>query len=215
MIMDWDKILSEIGIVTVISGLIVWLIKQLGQMFIDRNISIYKQELQNKSDLYKAELNQVFEKYKSDIAFHSQKAFKLHDRRLEKIDELYSLLSDFYNDMFTLTTWKIVTGMTKEEINKQSYDNTMKAGESGNKFLSYYDKNKLYFNSETCTLIDEIIQLLKESHSDFSFKYIFGNISPQMEMESIKKATEKIRRKVPEVKVKLEKNFREIIGVEN
>ncbi|WP_136842887.1 hypothetical protein [Pedobacter polaris] len=207
--------MTEIGIVGIISGLIVWLIKQLGQMFIDKNISLYKQELQNKSDQYKSELNQVFEKYKSELAFHSQKAFKLHDRRLEKIDELYSLLSDFYNDMFTLTTWKIVTGMKDEEVKKQEYDNTMKAGESGNKFLIYYDKNKLYFNSETCKLIDEIIQLLKGSHSDFSFKYIFGQVSPQMEIENIKQATEKIRNKVPEVKTKLENNFREIIGVEN
>lgn len=213
--MDWNKILTDIGIVGIISGLLVWLIKQLGQLLIDKNLSLYKQELQNKSDLYKSELNQVFEKYKAELAFHSQKAFKLHDRRLEKIDELYSLLSDFYNDMFTLTTWKIVTDMTEEQIRTQEFNNTKKAGETGNKFLSYYDKNKLYFNSDTCKLIDEIIQLLKDSHSDFSFKYIFGQISPQMEIEKIKEATEKIRNKVPEVKAKLEKNFRDIIGVEN
>lgn len=89
--MDWNKILTDIGIVGIISGLLVWLIKQLGQLFIDKNLSLYKQELQNKSDLYKFELNQVFEKYKTELAFLSQKAFKLHDRRLEKIDELYSL----------------------------------------------------------------------------------------------------------------------------
>lgn len=73
----------------------------------------------------------------------------------------------------------------------------------------------MYFNLETCKLVDEIIQLLKESHSDFSFKYIFGHISPQLEMDNIKKATEKVRNKVPDVKEKLEKNFRDIIGVEN
>lgn len=213
--MDWNKIFTEIGVVGVISGLIVWLIKQLGQSLIDKNVSLYKQELQNKSDLYKAELNQSLEKNKMDLAFLSQKAFKLHDRRLEKIDQMYSLLSDFYNDMYTLTTWKIVTGMSKEEIQKQEYDNTLKAGDSGNKFLSYYDKNKLYFNAETCALIDEIIQLLKDSHSDFSFKYIFGPMSRDFEYERVKKATEQIRSKVPEVKSKLEKNFRDIIGVEN
>jgi len=213
--MDWNKIFAEIGIVSVISGLIVWLIKQLGQSLIDKNVSLYEQKLQNKSDLYKAELNQSLEKYKMDLAFLSQKAFKLHDRRLQKIDEMYSLLSEFYNDMFTLTTWKVVTGMSKEEIQKQEYGNTMKAGDSGNKFLSYYDKNKLYFNEETCKLIDEIIQLLKDSHSDFSFKYIFGSMSRDFEYESIKKATEQIRSKVPAVKLKLEKNFRDIIGVEN
>jgi len=36
----------------------------------------------------------------------------------------------------------------------------------------------------------------------------------KMEFETIKKASESIRDKVPEIKTKLEENFREIIGVE-
>lgn len=59
---------------------------------------------------------------------------------LKRLTNYTHYLSDFYNDMFTLTTWKVVTGMTDEQIKKQEFDNTMKAGESGNKFLSYYDK---------------------------------------------------------------------------
>jgi len=212
--MDWTKILSEIGIVGVVSGLIVWLIKQLGQSLIDKKVKTYELELQNKSDLFKAELNHSFEEFKSELEFLSQKANKLHDKRIEKIEEIYSLLTDFYNDMFTLTAWKVVTGMSKEEVQKQEYDNTQKAGDSGNEFLTFYSKNKLYFNNETCGLIDEIIKLLKDSHSDFSFKYIFGPLSAEFEYERVKKATEQIREKVPEIKSKLERNFRDIIGVE-
>ena len=44
--MDWTKIFSEIGIVGIISGLVVWLIKQLGQRLIDKNSKNYELELQ-------------------------------------------------------------------------------------------------------------------------------------------------------------------------
>lgn len=213
--MDWEKILSEIGVFGIIAGLIVWLIKQLGQRLIDRNTKSYELELQNKADLFRAELNHASEEFKSELEFLSQKANKLHDKRLEQIKEIYSLLTDFYNDMYTLTTWKIVTGMSKEEVQQQEFDNTKKAEQSGNEFLTFYQKNKLYFNQETCGLIDEIIKLLKDSHSDFSFKYIFGPLSADLEIERVKRATEQIREKVPEIKAKLEQNFREIIGVEN
>lgn len=213
--MDWTEAFSNIGIGGLIVGGAVWLIKQLSQLIIAKDLSLYEQELQNKSEAYKAELNQHFEKYKADLSFYSQKAYKLHDKRLEKIDALYAVLSDFNNEMLNLIAWKVSTGMSDEEIKERELKNTKKAGKSGNAFLSYYDKNKLYFNKETCDLIEEIIKLLKDSYSDFSFKYIFGQLSPQLEIETIKSATSKVRNKVPEVKAKLEANFREIIGVEN
>ena len=49
--MNWTNIISEIGIVGIISGLIVWLIKQLGQSYIDKNVKSYELELKNKSEL--------------------------------------------------------------------------------------------------------------------------------------------------------------------
>src|SRR5690606_25534192 len=149
---------------------IVWLIKQLGQRYIDKRVKAYELELQNKSDSYKAELNQSLEKYKSEIAFLSQKAFKLHDKRLERVEKLYSLLTDFYEDMYHLTTCKVGTGMSDKEISNQSFQTTKKAGESGTKLLKYYSKNKLYLNQDTCKLIEGSITLLKDSHFDFSYE---------------------------------------------
>ena len=143
--MDWTKIFSEFGIVGIISGLVVWLIKQLGQRLIDKNSKNYEPELQNKANLFKAELNHATEVFKSELGFLSQKAHKLHDKRIEKIEEIYSLLTDFYNDMHTLTTWKIVTGMSEQEVKQQNFDDTKKAEESGNIFLNFYSKNKSLF----------------------------------------------------------------------
>jgi hypothetical protein len=212
--LDWNSILKDIGFVTIISGFITWLIKSLGESYINKNQKNYEQKLQNETEKFKLSLNQTFEKYKSELHFFSEKANKLHDKRIERIEELYYMLNDFHNDMQSLISWKIVTGMTREEIQQQEFDNVKNAEASGNKFLLYYIRYKLYFSNETCNLIDEIIGLLRDSHADFSFKFIFGNISAEMEYENVKKATERIRVKVPEIKVKLEENFKKIIGVE-
>lgn len=201
--MNWELILKDVGSVGVVAGLITWLIKQLGQNLINKDLKVYELELNKKAELYKQELS-----------FLSQKANKLHDKRIERIEEIYSLLTDFHSDMNALVSWKVTTGMSNEEVKQQELDNVGKAGDSGNKFLSYYSKNRLYFNSDTCKFIDDIIKLLKDSHTDFSFKFIFGNISPQMEFENVKRATEGIRETVPKIKSELEYNFRKIIGVE-
>lgn len=212
--MNWTQIVSEIGIVGAIGSLLTWLIKQLGQSYIDKNVKSYEQELNNKSELFKNDLEHSFEKFKSELAFLAEKANKLHDKRIDRIEVIYSLLVDFYNDMLILVSWKVGNGMSGEEINKQEWDNVRKAGDAGNKFLNYYSKNKLYFNSDTCLLIDEIIKLTKDSHDDLYSKYIFGTISAEIDFEHFKRATNVIREKVPKVKEELEENFRRIIGVD-
>lgn len=212
--MNWSEIFKEIGIVGIIGVLITWLIKQLGQNMIDKNIRAYELELSNKSDLYKLELNQSFEEFKAELNLLSEKANKLHDKRIEHIQNIYSLLIDFHSEMHNLISWKVVTGMTPKEIKDNEIKRVQEAGDSGNKFFMYYSKNKLFFNIETCELIDEIISLLKNSHTDFSFKYIFGAISAELEFENIRNAGQNIRDKVPKLKTKLEENFRSIIGVD-
>ena len=155
--MNWGEIFKEIGIVGIFASLITWLIKSLGQRQIDKGLKQYELELSNKSDLFKQELSLSFEKYKSELEFLAQKANKLHDKRIERIErieQIYSLLTDFHNEMQQLISWKVVTGMSPEEIEQKEFERVQKAGESGNKFLDYYAKNKLYFNSETCSLID-------------------------------------------------------------
>ena len=200
--MNWQLILKDLGIFTITSGLITWLIKSLGENLINRNQKNYEQKLEHETEQFKSQLNLL-----------SEKANKLHDKRIDRIEELYSLLNNFHDDMQNIISWKVITNMTDQEVKDQEFDNVKKAESSGNKFLSYYSRHKLYFNLETCSLVDEIIKLLKETHSDFTFKYIFGHISAQLEYENVKKATERIREKVPALKVKLEDNFRKIIGV--
>lgn len=38
--MDWNNILKDIGFVTIVSGLITWLIKSLGESYLSKNQKI-------------------------------------------------------------------------------------------------------------------------------------------------------------------------------
>lgn len=200
--MNWEEILKQIGFVGIIAGFITWLVKELGQSYLNKNL-----------ESYKLNLNQKSEQFKKDLELIAQKANKLHEKRIDRIEQIYSLLTDFHNDMQNLTSWKIITGKSDDQIKQDEIDNVNKANESGSKFFDYYSKNKLYFNTETCEIIDNIQKILRSSHLDFSFKYMF-NLSPEMSFKNIQSATEKIREQVPILKIELENNFRKIIGVE-
>jgi hypothetical protein len=60
--MNWGEIVKELGLVSIVSGLIVWLIKQLGQSFIDKKFKAYELELKYKSDDYTHQLDKSLEK---------------------------------------------------------------------------------------------------------------------------------------------------------
>ncbi len=210
----WAFVLKELGYITIIAGFVTWLIKQLGQNLINKDLKVYEHELKSKSELFKQELNLSYEKYKHELSILESKVTKLHDKRIERIEMIYSLLTDFYNDMIDLVSMKIVTGRSTEEIEKQEKDDVNKAAQSGNAFLDYYTKNKMYFNNTTSDLIERIIKLLKESHSEFSMKYYFGTLPAKEHYAKIKIAIEKIKDEVPKIKTELEQNFKTILGVE-
>lgn len=211
--MNTTELLENLGVFTIFGGLITWLIKSISQKALDKNLKAYELQLQNKAKLYQYELDQSIEKFKHELSLLSDKANKLHSKRLDRIEKIYEMLIDFQNDMTWLVSGRLVTGMSTQEIKDEEFQRAIKAEKAGAKLFEYYSKHKLYFNDETCSKIDEIIKLLNDSHSDFSFKYIFGAGSAEFEIDRIKKVTKTVREKVPAAKEELENNFRKIIGV--
>ncbi|WP_034893237.1 hypothetical protein [Gillisia sp. Hel_I_29] len=212
--MNWNAIIENLGIFGILAGFITWLIKAISQKALDKNLKAYELQLQNQANAYKNELDQSLEKFKNELQLLFEKANKLHSKRLDRIEKIYEMLIDFQNDMTWLVSGRLITGMTPEEVKEEEFQRAVQAEKAGAKLFDYYSKHKLYFNNETCSILDEIIKLLRDSHIDFSFKYIFGTGSAEFEIDRIKKVTETVREKVPKVRKELEENFRKIIGVE-
>lgn len=201
--MTFLELLKDLGIFGIIVGVLGWVTKELGKYLLNKNIKFHQ-----------LSLDQQLEKYKSELDIINEKAFKLHDKRLEKIHNLYELLTDFYINVDNLTHMKNVTGLSDEEINEQKINEVKKTYESGYQFSMFYEKNKLYFDLETCELIQEILRILKECQYDLTIQYQWMNISIDMQMDFFSKAKDKIQNKIPELKEKLERKFRSIMGVE-
>ena len=200
--MNFLDILKELGVFTVLAGVIAWLIRTLGKYLIDQNIKV--QEYQ---------LSQSLEKFKSELEFLNVKQSRLHEKRVGAIQKLYEYLTEFHIDLDTLIRWKNVTGMSDEQIKQQRIDEANKTFESGSKFSKYYLMNKLYFSEDVCQLIDEIIKTMRGCQYDLTIEYQWMNISPDLKIKSFEQARDKLDNDVPELKNKIELQFREILGV--
>lgn len=194
---------KELGTLSIITFGIIWLAKAVSKHLLDQNLKSHE-----------LVLNQKLEQYKSELRVTAEKESKLHDKRLDKIHELYSLLTDFYFDLDNLTRGKNVTGMSTEEIEMQNAQDVKCTYAHGYELSIFYEKNKLYFNDETCGLIEEILKTLKGCQYDLTFQYQWMNISVDLQIESFKNARNQIQNKVPMLKKELEKNFRSILKVE-
>jgi len=197
------ELLKDLGVFTILIAALGWLAREIGKHLLNKNIKIHE-----------LELNQQLVKFKSELELIAQKQNKLHDKRLDVIHEFYGLLSDFYINLDNLTRWKNVTGKSDEDIEKDKLDDAKRTYESGHKFSIFYEKNKLYFSTDTCLKIEGINKILRECQYDLTIQYQWMNISVDMQMTQFEKARKKIRTKVPELKLELESNFRKIIGVE-
>lgn len=212
--MNWEEIFKSLGFVSIISGLVVWLIKQLGEHFINRRFKVYEQELNIKSDDYKHKLDKLMENHKSELSIVYAKASKLHDRRLEIISELYSKLVELDEEMHIMTAlWKQVTGDEKvDEENEQK--RVDKAANSYNNFHSFFNQNKIFFSEKTCETIAKLKTDYYDSLWDYTTKKRMGFTDFKLNYENAKNASEKVRKEIPPILKRLEDDFRAMIGVE-
>lgn len=201
--MDTFQILWNLGIFTGIGGALTYLLKTLGKQFMDQNLEIHKMQL-----------NQQLESHKAELELINVKQSRLHDKRIETIQELYEKLTEFYMDLDTLIRWKNVTGLSDKEIKKQQFEEANKTFESGSKFSKYYLMNKLYFSKEMCATIDEIIKEMRSCQYDLTIQYQWMDLSADLQMSSFRQAKEKLEKDVPMLKEQIETKFREILGVE-
>lgn len=213
--MDWTEIVREVGLVSIVSGLIVWLLKQLGQDFIDKKFKAYELELKYKSDDYTHQLDKSLESHRAELSIIYAKASRLHDRRLEIIAELYKKLvrlDDVMNIMTALVRFGTSDDKTNEEAESKRIENARKAY---NDFQSYYTENKIFFANKTNELLDTLRTDYFESYWDYTAYKLYRVTDFKLNLENAKMASEKVKKQIPPILRKLEAEFRQMIGVES
>jgi polyhydroxyalkanoate synthesis regulator phasin len=136
----------------------------------------------------------------------------LHTSRAEVIIEFYSKLTEFDEDMKSLVDPVLSRGeLSREEKIKQ-------AGESGEELRKYYRKHKIYFPSEICDTMDNLLSQYQDTFHEFSIKQIHD---PEASLYDEGERTTKwledweslTENEVPEMRTELEEHFRELLGV--
>lgn len=213
-----NEILKVFGFFTIGSSIIVSAIIFLGKKIIDqflkRDLEKFKNQLIVENEKAKLEFEKQVENYKATLNLFNSKQIKLYSKQATIIEYLYKYLIDVHWKMLDMTAFlRNVTGKDDQTITNEELGRVQLTAEAGNKFFGYYRNHKIYFNSETCNLIESIQNQLKELHSDYSFKYFYGLPPSEMTYNMAKKANEKVREDIPRLLTKLEDDFRVSLGV--
>jgi hypothetical protein len=201
--MNWNTILTTLGSIGIGAGALAWLVKKFLSQLLEKDIEKFKSTLQ-------------FEAQKQLIEYGS-----LHKRRAELISELYEKLSQV--DLAAqLLPWQLQLREYKEEYGQQNkllleQHEKEKVEDLSSKWRDmsqFYTKNKIYFNPAVCELIDKFQTLtgfISVNYENVAFKDDDGNLYVN---PNVKRVWDAAHQSLPEAKLNLEKEFREILGVQ-
>lgn len=191
-------LVEELGIFAVGATVIGWVAK-------DSIIQYFEKEL-NK---YEAEIDKELKRLQAELDKEKHQYSQLHDDRARITAELYEKFVVFEEDMRSLTD------PVEYPNEPQKEDKLQTAAESGNEFLNFYMKNKIYFPPEICDTIEDLHDEMQSVYNKFGIykPYKSGPGDPQDTgewMDAWKRVTED---EVPELKEELEDHFRGLLGV--
>jgi len=213
-----DELLKILGLFTIGSSIIVSTVIYFGKKILDqylkRDLVKFKNKLITENVKANLEIEKQIENYKATLNLFNSKQIQLYSKQASIIETLYTYLTDVHWKMLDLTALlRNVTGKDDETISAEELERVDKTAEAGKIFFEYYRKNKIYFNQETCLLIESIQEKFRESHTDYSFKYLYGLPPSELTYNMAKNANEKVRDEIPKLLKTLENDFRECLGV--
>lgn len=192
-------VIDEIGIFAVGATVVGWVARDLISQHFDKELSKYQSEIDRELKRYQTELE------KDKLQFS-----ELHTQRAEITAELYERFVEFEEDMRSLTD-------LMERSDEPPKDEKLKtAAESGNQFINFYMRNKIYFPPQICETVEELNEEMRDIFVTFRiYRPYDGSPSGPKNVdrwhESWKRVTED---EVPELKSELEDHFRDLLGVE-
>ncbi len=200
-------IIASIGGSAVLLLAISWLAKSIISHLLTKDVETYKAKLQTESQREMNQLKSSLER----IAFEHQVRFsRLHEKRAEIIDVLYSKIDDVHKVISDFVRhYSIIDDSSKDQkINdmRKTFDD----------FQEFFDKRKIYFDVNICEKIISFKEELSHACSTLiSLHKDKGVIDLQdgAEHHEWLKAMSSIDKEVSEVKRVLEASFREILGV--
>lgn len=175
------------------------------------SLKIFNQLLLRDIEKYKADYQKELERFKADIqksAFEHQTRYQsLHTKRAEIIAELYSLLVQAEQDAISLARlFQAIGEPSQEEKIKQAF-------KSGKSLQEFFERNRIYFKQESCERIAGFVQGLY--HASINYAVVVSPESGGKDRgEYWGKVWDELTKELPPIKADIEKEFREILGLQ-
>ncbi len=208
------EIIKDLGIVTIVGGLIAFIIRSFISKYFDQKAKNFELELSNKSDLYKSELEKQSQKYKSDLDIYLTKASRFHEKRLETISDLYKLIVDVRINLANLTSTFVMSTGDEQKDAELKEQRKIDAGKSYDEFRDYYDKKRIFIPEDTCELIDKLKSESFSVLSDYHFREKFNDVF-ELSNRILQEINDKTDKIIPSILAELESDFRKTVDVEN
>lgn len=227
-----ETILLSLSGTGALIAILAYLSKSLLTTFLSKDLENHKTELKAKSEL-------AIEEFKSSLTLESQKRIieysSLHTKRAELVAELYGKLNELEGIIRRLQ-YEYMGREIREDLDQKYYKQKREEWElvdgihsltdsEGEKvkllhnalmeFWPFYSKNRIYFPTTVCTLIDKysgLASFVAGNYHNIALKDNDGNLYVAPVVKNVWDGAE---RTMPEVLRMLVVEFRSLLGVES
>ncbi|WP_150411263.1 hypothetical protein [Xanthomonas sontii] len=200
-----------------LSGALFWLLRS---WISERLKSAIKHEYDEKLESHKAQLQAQAavetERLRSQLSIqateHAVRFQRLHEKRAEVVEQLYSLLTEAYRKASTFASPVELTGGPGKD------EQYIEAHNSLFDFFQYFDRNRIYLpTSELCDSIDQLVEGIRRQIASFGMYTQhkdegLNSKALERKYDAWMRAWEFMEKEVPLAKAKLEDEFRFILG---
>lgn len=218
--MDWMTMAQNVGTFGVGTGILAILIRSLVVNSLNRDLEAYKSKLNADLEVHKSTMAKDVEAFKSNLQLatieHQVRFSKLHDKRAQVIQDLYGKLVALDTVIHSVLKRFQKVGEATLEEKVREY------GRLHNELNEFFLPNRIFFGSETCRVIDDLLFLSRDTYFDIT-TYPVDPESPEYKYgprdllnerhEYWEKARKAFDTDIKNLKEQLETQFRAMLGV--
>jgi methionine salvage enolase-phosphatase E1 len=198
----WTELIKFIGGAAVLLAVVAWLIRSLIRYLLTKDIEKYKFDLKREAD---KELEAIKASLNIEALTHQIRFSKLHDRRADVIEKLYT----------KIVALETASGCLEAEFQMDDYDELkQKADLLIDRYFdvhSFIEGNKIYFSENLSDNIKKFNALYFNLSIGIYYQSKPGNIEEFI--KAFKKEREKFHSQNKKIKAVIESDFRKLLGV--
>lgn len=209
--LDLNDLVKSLFSSLTILALLGYLGREVINIFVSKNLELFKQKLSQDLEIYKQKLNQEIENVKSKLTMmtteHQVKFSRLHQERAELIKKLYSAITQY--ESYLRGHLAI---MNSHEFHDQAEAWKGRLAESIQSIRTVYNYNKIYFSRTMCEELDYFLKAAEGITN--KIMTADRSLSTKDAQRLREELMELVDRSILPLKADLERDFRVLLGVE-